>query len=49
MESALKDVDEPAIAGPAVGILLAIIVGALGLAGGAAWFLDQQGIVDLPL
>ncbi|MDK7214888.1 hypothetical protein ACX3U9_03205 [Corynebacterium pyruviciproducens] len=49
MESALKDVDKPAIAGPAVGILLAIIVGALGLAGGAAWFLDQQGIVDLPL
>ena len=49
MESALKHVDSPAVAGPAVGILLAIIVGALGLAGGAAWFLDQQGIVDLPL
>lgn len=49
MELALKDPEAYTIAGPAAGIVLAIIVGELGLAGGAAWFLDQQGIVDLPL
>ncbi|MDY6049754.1 MAG: hypothetical protein SPI77_04225 [Corynebacterium sp.] len=48
MEASLSS-NIPDAVGPAVGILLAIIVGALGLAGGAAWFLDQQGIVDLPL
>lgn len=49
MEAALKDPSNSAAAGPAAGILLAIIAGTLGLAGGVAWFLDQQGIVDLPL
>ena len=48
METMLAS-NNPDAVGPAVGILLAIIVGSLGLAGGAAWFLDQQGIVDLPL
>ena len=47
MEEALASKD-PEKQGPAIGILLAIIAGSLGLAGVVANFLDQQGVISLP-